>query len=538
MKSSDIITKRSFTFLFLAIFQLLFLCLYPIECFARKYKPKPDIIVDSRIVNNIKYEIVIRDTYREESRMYHQLYGVLADGKVLVPFEKWSELKFAQVEDRIFFIWSRVIITSENKEIWPSERWSGEHAEIAFFQDYPKPMIHFWEDFGSGKSIDEYVSLEGELIIPFHIRQSVKKIIKDKKIFYSIQCDDEEKGRPYGLINEELKWIFPFDDYYKTIEPCSDGSPFIIGKKSDNKCSIYNVSADEILPYTSITRILDTNSYIVGNDESFGIYSSELNSEIIPLHYKQIQPVKAKENYVMVNKDGVWGIMSVYGKEIIPTKYQMIKLVEANLAIVERNNRYGVFNMLSNSEMVSPDFEGIEIIDTNLIKYKLNGFWGVMNLNGSEIIPTTRGYTDINYIKGLKKFTYSMHGFKGECNSLGKQLSKIAVPVKDNSSNNNSGTSVATSSSNTRNETTTSTANSQGNQVRAYIETIPVQVWQPCGGCNGSGQCSVCYGSGWILSYNGNKSSCTACHGTGKCTSCAGHGGQNVVRYEQRTVYR
>ena len=86
----------------------------------------------------------------------------------------------------------------------------------------------------------------------------------------------------------------------------------------------------------------------------------------------------------------------------------------------------------------------------------------------------------------------------------------------------------------------TATANqqNQGNQVRAYTETVPVQVWQACGGCNGSGQCQVCFGSGWILSYNGNKTSCTACHGTGKCTSCAGHGGQNVVRYEQRTVYR
>lgn len=78
----------------------------------------------------------------------------------------------------------------------------------------------------------------------------------------------------------------------------------------------------------------------------------------------------------------------------------------------------------------------------------------------------------------------------------------------------------------------------QGNQVKAYVETVPVQVWQACGGCNGTGQCGVCYGSGWILSYNGGRRSCSACHGTGKCTSCAGHGGQNVVRYEQRTVYR
>lgn len=87
---------------------------------------------------------------------------------------------------------------------------------------------------------------------------------------------------------------------------------------------------------------------------------------------------------------------------------------------------------------------------------------------------------------------------------------------------------------------TTSPSQNQGSQVNEYTETVPVTVWQDCWGCNGSGQCQVCFGSGWTYSnssYNGKKT-CTACHGTGKCTSCAGHGGKNVVKYEQRTVYR
>lgn len=80
-------------------------------------------------------------------------------------------------------------------------------------------------------------------------------------------------------------------------------------------------------------------------------------------------------------------------------------------------------------------------------------------------------------------------------------------------------------------------AQNQGSQPRQYTETVPVQVWLPCGACNGSGQCQVCYGQGWTYGYNGKKE-CSACHWTGKCTLCGGRGGQNVVRYEQRTVYR
>lgn len=100
--------------------------------------------------------------------------------------------------------------------------------------------------------------------------------------------------------------------------------------------------------------------------------------------------------------------------------------------------------------------------------------------------------------------------------------------------------SHSTADSSTTTSGTSSSSQSQGSQVREYIETVPVQVWQACGACNGSGQCQVCYGQGWTysnLTYNGKKE-CSACHWSGKCTLCGGRGGQNVVRYEQRTVYR
>ena len=340
-------------------------------------------------------------------------------------------------------------------------------------------------------------------------------------------------------MDEDLNFIFPVKEHQK-IEYVED-SPFFICKNSTT--TIFNCSNSEILPYSFIKRINGSYFYIVGDNRLYGVYNSEQNTEIFPLHYEQIHPINGKD-WVMVNKSGMCGIMSLYGKEVIPAIYKTIQFGESNFAIVEKNSRFGVYNMQSNSEIISPDFDGIEIIDENLIKYKLNGFWGVMTLNGREIIPTTRGYTDINYIKGLKKYTYSMHGFKGECNSLGRQISKIAVPVNNSPSHSSKSSNSSSSSGNSGNSATNVQSNNgpsnntQGQQVQPYTETVPVQVWQPCGGCNGSGQCQVCYGSGWILGYNGDKRLCTACHGSGKCTSCAGHGGQNVVRYEQRTVYR
>lgn len=129
-------------------------------------------------------------------------------------------------------------------------------------------------------------------------------------------------------------------------------------------------------------------------------------------------------------------------------------------------------------------------------------------------------------------FEYSVNG------NLPHPLANAPAKWNDSPGNDYSSSRNSSKSDGNINSNNGSSNNNQGNQVQKYIETVPLQVWQSCGGCNGSGQCGVCYGSGWILSYNGDKRLCTACHGNGKCTSCAGHGGQNVVRYEQRTVYR
>lgn len=50
------------------------------------------------------------------------------------------------------------------------------------------------------------------------------------------------------------------------------------------------------------------------------------------------------------------------------------------------------------------------------------------------------------------------------------------------------------------------------------------EVFHPCTGCNGTGRCTSCDGSG-IRSYG----KCVRCNGTGNCNSCYGKSGINVV---------
>lgn len=59
----------------------------------------------------------------------------------------------------------------------------------------------------------------------------------------------------------------------------------------------------------------------------------------------------------------------------------------------------------------------------------------------------------------------------------------------------------------------------------------PMQVWVPCYGCNGSGQCHICGGLGWNYTSYDSHATCTICGGNGKCNMCAGHGGHNEIQY-------
>ena len=145
---------------------------------------------------------------------------------------------------------------------------------------------------------------------------------------------------------------------------------------------------------------------------------------------------------------------------------------------------YGLVNK-NGVELIPCEMESIESAGPGFLKFKINGFWGVMNYQGKTIIPTSRGYTYIgNYISSQKRFPYTMYGFKGECDYLGRQVSKIKAPTNQQSPNTNS----STASSNKSNAKSIK-SQQQTIVVEHHRDPVPVQEWQQCQACYGSGQC-------------------------------------------------
>lgn len=318
-----------------------------------------------------------------------------------------------------------------------------------------------------------------------------------------------------------------------------------------------------------IKSVVIPNTVITIGDSAFG-YCSSLTSLTIP------------NSVTTIGFDAFWGCSSlvsvtIYNSEItigdnaftdcsslqtvIPESivskfadefYGCERLIGKQLIIGPNNVKYlivhkGKFGLstFDGKVIVAPELDYLEQCGTGFLRYNVNGFWGVMNYQGKIIIPTDRGYTKIgDYVSFSKTFPYEMDGYKGECNHLGQQVSKIKVansqpskPVAPSSSSSSSSSSSnktsSSSSSSTASSNSSNSKNSANNKTTVVVEhrrdPVPVQEWVPCGACLGDGRCGTCGGSG---RGSGSGGRCISCGYSGKCHFCNGQGG----RYQ--TVYR
>ena len=195
-----------------------------------------------------------------------------------------------------------------------------------------------------------------------------------------------------------------------------------------------------------------------------------------------------------------------------------------------RENGLWGLKAYNNKVIIQPELNVIEPCGKWFLRFSTNGYWGVMNYQGKIIIPTDRGYTKIgDFVNLTKRFSYEMDGYKGECNQLGVQVSKIKVetPKQDTSvasSSNSSSTSNNSGNSNSGSSTSTVI-------VEHHRDPVPVQEWVDCTGCGGTGACFMCGGARTY--YRGDRLvTCVHCRGKGDCPTCNGNRGRYVTVYK------
>ncbi len=246
--------------------------------------------------------------------------------------------------------------------------------------------------------------------------------------------------------------------------------PDIISNK--RQCAWYNKSGKCVIPYIREYNFIRK----IDNDE-FGTY------------------------YVVEKPDGS-GICDKNGKEVLYVKVDGLNYISPSSKTINGKKYYYV------------DFH----VSRNGVDYE-----GIADDKGEIVVPaeyeknSTELSDMINRVKGRLTTTNPLagNGHETQAEADGQPQRRQNIPVAGQERQQlqqGAGTTTI--------------------HVEHHRDPVPVQEWQQCVACFGSGQCPYvkCGGSGWY--YIGDRAStCGMCHGSGKCSTCAGKGGQYITVY-------
>lgn len=138
------------------------------------------------------------------------------------------------------------------------------------------------------------------------------------------------------------------------------------------------------------------------------------------------------KTYLKTQENGKFGLKDLSNdKHILSPVFNRIEIVNGSngeLFIRAWRDSHSGFYDISGEEILAPEFNDCGYMGNDLFKFKMNGYWGVMNRQGKIIIPLSRHYTQIDYSRTLKTFTFVKEGgYKGECNASGTQTSIAKV---------------------------------------------------------------------------------------------------------------
>lgn len=330
----------------------------------------------------------------------------------------------------------------------------------------------------------------------------------DGKEWYVVWDRKKDGNRNFGL-EIDGKLIIPIGTYWRIVGLTHKGKQYF-------EASIKNPYTNDIERYSSFPE-----NYL------YDQYGKVVYKYFMPFHLWRPQ-----DKYFEISLDEqTKGLIDRNLNIVIPFSLGYNRIYafgNDDIVSVKKDGLWGLYDIKTKREILAPSFDEILRSDESIrrVEYKLNGFCGIMTFAGQEIIPTTRGYTSISYNKALKRYLYEMYGYKGECDYNGRQLSKIKVATTQNNTSRNN--TVSSSSATSNSSTTTTATTTTSTPVR---ELQPVQVWNPCLTCGGTGLCIYCQGKGkkW---YGNSYENCVTCHGNMYCTSCYGKKGYYSIEYK------
>ena len=225
---------------------------------------------------------------------------------------------------------------------------------------------------------------------------------------------------------------------------------------------------------------------------------------------------------------------------VIPTMVLFILGFAVSISWIQRDFKIRQYQLTDSQKqrllLQSSEKEGYayigEVRGTNLSDRDDNRTFAlfVKTIEGKKYYYCSRGWGDAE-----KHLVTKYNSQQGQI-YIGEQSYKIEYDFDWNSAEAyNAGQNTSNATGRAGGETNSS-SESEDNEIHVVVDhqrsPMPVNVWQPCGICGGTGNCNYCGGAGWVYSasaYDG-RGDCPTCR-DGKCSACGGERGRYVVEY-------
>lgn len=183
-------------------------------------------------------------------------------------------------------------------------------------------------------------------------------------------------------------------------------------KRTSSDTDVYGLVKDgrQVLP-TIFTRSFDGyNSGIKGILEimrlgrQYGVFDPESEKWIVPLQYDHIQ--NFNQTTYTVKKGDYYGVLDVNNTVIVPLEWNSLYKVNEtdNYAIVSKNEKYGLLNIISNKLTIPCIYRELSILENSLnFKVKKDDTFNIVNANNKPLFK--EWYQEIN-IPSKKRKNY------------------------------------------------------------------------------------------------------------------------------------
>lgn len=167
-------------------------------------------------------------------------------------------------------------------------------------------------------------------------------------------------------------------DHYENDKNFSDIEGF--GVKTDGKWGFLDKNGKKILSCKFDEIICKGNLIFVKINNKFGIFSQDMEEDLVQYKYDEIKFCKDK---ILVKYNEKFGILDKNGNELVPCNYDDI-VYDNNYFIVKENQKYGVLD--DNGKEVIPFVYDEIIMNNKFFIVKKGQKYGVLDESGKEII--------------------------------------------------------------------------------------------------------------------------------------------------------